>query len=398
MLIDRDFFAKLDQPVLGCAPWANGMFDALSGEMRPLMREDMVSMTTGYDLIRREDVPAEAFEKVEGFYKMLFPRKDEMAIFRQVIANALFGVGNAKHFLVLSDLSGGNNGKTTLMTLVESVFGSFAAGRNRNLLMSSQRLDPCAHQGDILAYAGKRIGFVDEPPMGGTLDVARIKDLTSGASKQTGRGVGSAKVMTFVWRALIVLSANQASFPQMNATSDEAFLRRMIALVMRAKFVDAGTPRAVGERLTHTIDVNVLDKLRTPECLSAHVHILADSFRQYTAANGVITLTAESKRFVMTIACESDPLFPIVEEFLQGNIELATDGWIQASDLRDQAWQWMNQNYMSSMRRKKSHFVDLLFVSTKRLSDSVQFRVSMQVDGECLRDVFTGVRIKHSIN
>jgi hypothetical protein len=397
MLIDRDFFAKLDQPVLGCAPWANGMFDALSGEMRSLAREDLVSMTTGYDLICREDVPAEAFEQVESFYGMLFPRKDEMAIFRQVIANALFGVGNAKHFLVLSDLSGGNNGKTTLMTLVESVFGSFAAGRNRNLLMSSQRLDPCAHQGDILAYAGKRVGFVDEPPMGGTLDVARIKDLTSGASKQTGRGVGSAKVMTFVWRALIVLSANQASFPQMNASSDEAFLRRMIALIMRAKFVDEGTPRAVGERLTHTIDVNVLNKLRIPECLSAHVHILADSFRQYTAANGVIALPADSKKFVMTIVCESDPLFSSVEEFLQEHVELAPEGVICEPELMGRVWDWLSSsNSKNFLRDKKTKFRDLLRAGVKRMGDNVKHRDSLQIAGERLRSVFTGVRWKTS--
>jgi hypothetical protein len=356
MPVDCDFLAQLDRPIYGCAPWANGMFDAISKEMRPLTMEDHVSVTTGYKLIAREDVPAEAYKKVEGFYKTLFPRREEMDLFMQVVSNALFGVGDAKHFIVLSDKGSGRTGKTTLMTFIGWMFGGL----------------------------GKRLVFVDDPHNNGTMDIARLKELTSCLNGRGGRFA----------QPLVVVAAKKSSFPQMNASSDEVFLQRMVAIIMCAKFVPEGAPRQQGARTTHHINLSVLNNLRSDECLSAHVHMLANSFQEYTRLNGKIVLPKDSKEFVSNIVSESDPLFAAVQESLHDCIEAVVGGTVNKSDVVDRAWKWMVLHYSKTfLNGKKTLFKTLLTNGVTKMGGGIKSRGTPNIVG--VKNVFTGVQFRN---
>jgi hypothetical protein len=387
---DETFLGKLDQPVRDCLPFKNGMFDAVKGEMRALLPEDYVSIVTGYDLIPADEIPSDAFKGVHRFYQEIFPITDERDLFQRVIGHALFGVGDAKHFVVLSDVRGGYNGKSAIMQAVEKVFGSFAGERNRNLLMAAAGgKDADSHSAGMMSYESKRLAYVDEIPTVGTFDLAKLKEL-SGCGSFGGRAAHSGTVRTFKWRALIVFCANEASFPAINAGSDEAFQKRMIAIKMRSRFVESSDP-GLSEPFTFVRDFSVVERMCSdPEYISAHIHVLADAYRQYVAQKGELLLPEASQEFVKSIISETDPAYAWVQEFLQERVVLDPEGLLLDAEIRAFAW----NIFVPTIPKQQQHSVKTRFkgLIRKRLENmGAKMLDTVRVDGQRMRNVWVGV-------
>jgi hypothetical protein len=321
-LLDRDFAARLDEGVpRNCVPFDNGMLDAVHG-LRPFVREDYLSGTIGY---RYEPAVAEedrAF--VDAFYEQVMPDANEREYFQRMAGSALFGSGRQKHFLVLCDERDGSNAKTTLMRSVEGVHGAYAASTERTFLHVSSQSNPNGHAANLLGYRGKRLAFFDEPDKSAKLDVRRIKDLSSGKSRQSGRECGGSSVESFTWRALIVLACNEANFPEMDA-SDKPFLKRMKALRMRSIFVDPAELRqGLYRGEPHVFEMRGDDFVdRLYGCRSAHLQVLLEAYRRYLAEDGLGAEPPAVQDVVKTIVESADPRIPDVVEWLERSVELS---------------------------------------------------------------------------
>lgn len=324
-LLDREFAAKLDAGVpRDCVPFDNGMLDAVNG-LRPFRRDDYLSRTIGY---RYEPAVAEedrAF--VDAFYDQVMPDAEEREYLLRMMGSALFGSGRQKHFAVLCDERDGSNAKTTLMRSLEGVFGSYAASTERTFLHVSSQSNPNGHAANLLAYRGKRLAFFDEPDKSAKLDVRRIKDLSSGKSRQSGRECGGSAVESFVWQALIVLACNEANFPEMDA-SDKPFLKRMKPLRMRSIFVDPAELRqGLYRGEPHVYEMRGDDFVdRLYGCRSAHLQVLLEAYRRYLAADGLGAEPPAVQDVVNTIIESADPRIPDVVEWLERSVELSDPG------------------------------------------------------------------------
>lgn len=315
-LQDRDFANKLNAAALppGCLPFADGLFDAAAGTVRPFKLDDYVSRTVGYPLGALDDpVLAEQTAFVQDFYGKVFPVAEERDYFLWNVARALYGPGGDKEFMVLTDERDGYNGKTSVMRAVEDVFGDFAAPAPRGFLSQATHHDPNAHSANLLACKGARLAFFDEPG-GEKIDLPRLKDLTSGESRQSGRACGSGAVERFKWRAFIVIACNESGFPTIDA-SDAAFLRRMKALRMRSLFVsEEEMPQFEGEEHVFAADTQISSRLFA--CRAAHARLLADAYRR-----GAVPEPRIVKQTTESILLCADPRLPIVVE----NIEKLVD-------------------------------------------------------------------------
>jgi phage/plasmid-associated DNA primase len=185
------------------------MYNALEDVTRALTPEDMVMRPIEYAFhaaaggehgaspISPASDTDNAF--VSRFLEVVLPELEEREFVLRVMGRALFGDGRDKHFLVLTDDRDGSNGKTTLMRAFEKVFGRFAAPTQRDFLYQSSHADAKSQDSNLLSYHGARLAYFDEPDTDRKLDVRRLKDLTSGDSRQSARGCHQGDVQSFQW-------------------------------------------------------------------------------------------------------------------------------------------------------------------------------------------------------
>jgi hypothetical protein len=321
-----DFLARLDSdPPSGSVPFANGMYDVLGDRLRTFTRDDMLTAegTLGYAYGPMDDVKDVSVVKL--FYERVLPDAGEREYVQRILAEAMFGRGRRKYFLVLSDARDGSNAKTTLMVAVRQLFGTRAAAAEDSFLCKSTSVNANGAAANLLAYRGKWLSYWDEPK-DGELDIAKLKNLTSGASQQAGRALHSGVMQVFEWTPLIVLTVNEARFPKFDA-GDAPFLKRMRALRMRSLFVPPERlPEYEGDENVYALDPGMVDVLR--EARLAHLGVLADAYRRSLrdVAVGLPLLGAEPSvidGIVADIMEASDPRLEVCTKWVADRVDFA---------------------------------------------------------------------------
>jgi phage/plasmid-associated DNA primase len=347
--------------------FSNGMLDVCTGELRPFVRDDYVSITTGYDYVPFEDVEDEYRELVERFYSQVLPTQEEREFFVRVVAQALFSRRRAKHFMVLMDERDGSNGKTTLMRAVEHVFGAFHAFTERDFLYESAFANPNGASANLLAYCNKRLAFFDEPDGEKRLDLRRIKDLVSGQGRIRGRQLHSSDILDAPWESLIVIACNEASFPQVDA-SDRPLMRRMKALKMRSLFLD---DKGLRDRHIDSYDESDLvfpaegddfdDRLK--DARPAHLLVLIDAYRRYVADGRDFGNEPDVvNEMIGRIVEEGDPRIAKALDFIDARIDFQPVrkpefagktyyAWIVEKELGNAFEMWIKEETHADFRR-----------------------------------------------
>ncbi|KXZ41248.1 hypothetical protein GPECTOR_607g686 [Gonium pectorale] len=161
-------------------------------------------------------VSAEHRPELLRFLKTLFPVAEERWLVLGYFASLLTGHRYAKKFLVLMDKRCGNNGKSSLLALMELFFGGDGAYSCRSTKFVSASEELKKHM---------------------ILDDALLKQLTGGSGiLVSGRRFHSNERYSFLWQAGIVLVFNEGDCPQFDP-ADTAFMERMMVAPMRSKFV-----------------------------------------------------------------------------------------------------------------------------------------------------------------
>lgn len=234
-----------------------------------------------------------------------------------VLSVALTGYADA----VLPILWGNTGrGKTSIITLVMSLLGTYAIPADPRLLVSADN----AHASIVFALKGARLAFIDEAPRRGELATARLKQLT-GSGRLTGNPMRGNPV-NFDPTHTLVLTCNPEETPNF---ADPA-LRRRLRLIPCEGAADlvAAARRAITRDVWTAEAPGVLAKLMhyTAEWLAD-----PDTAAQYRAPES-IRWRAED------IAAEEDP----VRQWIDAEMEPCEIG-TNATQLRMWFAEWLRR-------------------------------------------------------
>ena len=339
MWID-DFRETLDS-VTTVIPFKNGALELGTGTFRPLRWDDYVTQTIGYDYVPAAEVPEEQHAFVRGFFEQVLPLPEERELVLRMLGSALDGKLVNKRFLVLQDHRGGDNGKSMVVKAAEFALGTYCMPNQPAFLCATSHVNPNGHEANTLAYKGKRLAVFDETDPKARFDLAKLKSITGGAPRMAVRGAGAATLTQFRWSAFVLIACNKGCLPQIDA-SDTAFLNRMVAVPMRAKFravaaeagveasadveVTAGVAAGVAadvepdmEPHSFPMDTSVQDKLLNARM--AVMHVLIEGYKSYVSAGATFgALPAGCRELRSAIANDSDPRLEAIDQFVRDNV------------------------------------------------------------------------------
>ncbi|PNH03001.1 hypothetical protein TSOC_010984 [Tetrabaena socialis] len=375
-LADENFKDLLDSN-RDIFPVANGCFDTsiVPGRVtwRALTLEDRVSVVAPWTYC--PELAREKRAEVDKFLAEVLPLAEERSVVLTFFANLMSGKRCAKKFLVMTDKSGGDNGKSTLLALFSLFFASFSETNTKFVCKGSFDRDRDSHDAGMEPMKSKRLIVAEELKHDMTLDDALLKRLSGGDSVTiSGRQCGSGNRFQFTWQAGVVMLFNEGDCPKFDA-GDTAFMQRMLVAPMRAKFVDSGF---IGEsEYPHQFPMvaNIHDKF--PSWLPA----LADVFKDHYAPLELFNSVPPSmKEWRQEITKDANPL----KEWLEREVQITghRDDVLLVADLK--------RMYGVNERR----FVEYIKAFFKG-SDGVVFveKCHLKVDGawESKRGVIRGV-------
>ena len=151
----------------------------------------------------------------DRFIAAIWPDPEVRAWCLRVLSIAATGYPDAALPILYGD---GGTGKTSLITLLMEVLGSYAHAADHRLLGAGD-----THASIVFALMGKRLSFIDEAMREGTRNAERLKQLTGGG-QLTGNAMNQNPV-TFNPTHTLVLTSN------LPPTVHDAALRRRIRLL-----------------------------------------------------------------------------------------------------------------------------------------------------------------------
>ena len=216
----------------------NCVVEALTKTIRPIRLEDYVSETTGWSYDPEE--ARKHMPDVQRFFEEILPLREERDMTLAFIASSLTGMRTSKKFLVLTDKRSGNNGKSTLIELLQQFFTRvYNASSTDFICMPTHQRDRDAHAAGVNGMCGKRLLISEELKSYMKLDIALLKKVTGGTGVLfQGRKFGSEEQFSFYWTANVILVFNEGDCPGLDG--DKALLDRMLVAPMRSKFVPGG--------------------------------------------------------------------------------------------------------------------------------------------------------------
>ena len=240
-----------------------------TGVVRPPRLDDYVSKSTGFTMTQQ--VPPEDLAAVEAVVARIYPVEEERALVQQFAGYALRGDHPAKHFLCLTDRRAGNNGKSTICSLLRGVLGPQYSRSAKKELLYEQRYGGSVndHDSGLAAFEGLRLITMEEPAQSMTLNTALLKELNGGGATLTIREAHSAITREMAWTAKMVVCFNQNGLPKLRV-DDEAFLNRVLYVQHRARFckTDEDWAKEDGQPHTFAADSDALEALTKPAALA----------------------------------------------------------------------------------------------------------------------------------
>ena len=178
----------LDQLKPGDIPFSDKIFNAYTMTSREYTPDDMVSVKLDWAAPTEEELHTDSAAKadVEAILSSFFPQEDLYDEVVSRIAESLFNSRNEHKYLV--QLYGrGNNGKTTLMPILQGAFPALVKMPSvENLLLHGKPTDPNGPRPWLTEVMGARLVCFEEPPSGCHFDGSLLK-LLRGNGVVTGR-------------------------------------------------------------------------------------------------------------------------------------------------------------------------------------------------------------------
>lgn len=160
-----------DPWILNCR---NCMIDLRTGEQLPHDRAKLISQVTGCDYATDKQVPTH----FKAFLERVIPDASTREYLRRFIGYSLTGLTDEQGFLFCHGQTGWN-GKSTLVSLLQHIFGDYAVTINTDGIMVSKGFQSNPEY-EIARLKGKRFAAVNEVSDSQRMNEPLIKRLTGG--------------------------------------------------------------------------------------------------------------------------------------------------------------------------------------------------------------------------
>lgn len=322
LFYDTEFIRKVNEnPHLFA--FRNCVFDTETMTFRDGKQEDYIMFCAPFDFdpSRRYD-SYESWPDVELFLRQILPEDDVREYVMKYLATCLSGTNEAQKFHIWTGT--GANGKSMLMNLMEESMGDYATKANI-AMFTMGRTQASGANPEVVKLRGKRFVTMSEPDEDYGLNVAKIKEYTSG-EKVTARDLfaGARDMLEFVLRCKFNLGCND--LPRINST-DNGTWRRIVQLRFNSEFRTNPKP---GQ---YKLDETIQQKVRSVPWAQAfiaylvHIYITNNGCKNLMPPERIIAYTSEYREDSDAIArfirdClrpvqEGEVVVPVRREMLQ---------------------------------------------------------------------------------
>ena len=322
LFYDTEFMKKVNEnPHLFA--FRNCVFDAENMTFRDGKQEDYIMFCAPFDFDpERQYDSYEAWPDVDLFLRQILPEDDVREYVMKYMATCLSGTNEAQKFHIWTGT--GANGKSMLMNLMEEAMGDYATKANI-AMFTMGRTQASGANPEVVKMRGKRFVTMSEPDEDYALNVAKIKEYTSG-EKVTARDLfaGAREMMEFVLRCKFNLGCND--LPKINST-DNGTWRRIVQLRFNSEF--RPNPKPGQYKLDETIQQKVRSVPWAQSFLAylIHVYITNNGCKNLMPPERIIAYTSEYREDSDAIArffrdClrpvqDGEVVVPVRKELLQ---------------------------------------------------------------------------------
>lgn len=287
---DEDFESVVLDRKCQLLGFDNCVLDLNTGEARPHQKADYVSKSVGYDYLTEETYDDSIMTEVKEFLQKVYPVEEELKLVQKVFYYSMRGDAPHKMFVIMSDVSGGDNSKSTVKKLVKQALGNQYMYEPSKALVQVGKADlqtenVNSHQQGMVELDGKRVLWFEELDKNKKLNVSEIKEMAGGNCVKSGRLLGSSQVKTFTVSGKLIMNANESTVRGI-PWDDQAFVSRMLLIYHRAKFYkeQADYDKNKHKPNVHKADVNIEKKFPVwapyfvKWCMEAREDYLANGF------------------------------------------------------------------------------------------------------------------------
>lgn len=223
---DPDFVQKLDSTP-GLIAFTNGVYDLVKRRFRRAVPEDYLFHTTGYDY-----VPCNTEKKTEinSFLSQIIRSEKVLDYLLRVLGKSLFGIPDER-FYFWTGIAGAN-GKSTLVTLIETALGGYHGTVDVSLFTGKRAASSNATP-DVVRLKGRRIVTTQEPESNDKINMGIIKQF-SGYDLIVARELYKAPI-EFKMQCCLIMCCND--LPTITAT-DGGTWRRIRVIDFNSRFCD----------------------------------------------------------------------------------------------------------------------------------------------------------------
>ena len=173
--VDKTWTQGFNQLPAGKVPFSNGIYDLETCQLRDYRPEDLLTEKFAFPAPTFADRYDAEYAEIKQIFVDMLP--DEQLRFELMtrLAESLFNPKNVhKYFLQLYGL--GNNGKTTLIRLLQTAFPIWVKMPDAaHMMVQSQGRDPSSPQPWLLDVMGARLLGFEEPPGNAKFDGSLLK-------------------------------------------------------------------------------------------------------------------------------------------------------------------------------------------------------------------------------
>jgi putative DNA primase/helicase len=172
----------IDVVALDADPWLlgveNGVVDLRTGKLRSAQRDDLITKCARAAFDRRARCPV--FEKY--VQRIMGGDAHLIAFLRRAVGYSLTGETSAKGLFFLYGPTG-DNGKTTLLELLQTLLGDYSRKVSAEMLMSKRFASAGSARPDLVALVGRRLVVASELSDAQRFDEAFLKDMVGGQDR-----------------------------------------------------------------------------------------------------------------------------------------------------------------------------------------------------------------------
>ena len=228
-----------------------------------------VTKSTGYDFfLLSNDYDVNIDDNFEEFIEKIYPVKEEREFAQKWYGYCLLGNSPEKYICFLTDVRGGNNGKSKMSELIRRTMGDYGYVGKNEVLYKAERTDgKNSHDASLLAYRGKRMATFEELDPAKVIDEQWVKRTVGGNAKVTGRALFAKEETTFEFTTKLIVAVNEGNMPKFTLT-DKALLSRLLTIPHRSRFCKNADK--INEKYTYEVNENIdacFDTWR-PYCLA----------------------------------------------------------------------------------------------------------------------------------